>query len=102
MNERSRQAAHALTPGGAGDGDGGFFDVPVESDGMAHVSHGPFVEQLPVANLSVSQVRERFADRLDIHPEAVALLDGDPVDDGATVRAGQTLSFIRPAGEKGC
>jgi hypothetical protein len=102
MNERSRRAARAqITPGGT-NGDGGFFDTPDAATGLASVSHGPFVEQLPVANLSVSQVRERFADRLDIHPDAVALLDGDPVDDAATVRAGQTLAFIRPAGEKGC
>jgi hypothetical protein len=99
MNERSRQAARIST--GGGDPDSGFFDDPNEGAGMASVSHGPYVEQLPVANLRVSQVRERFEDRLDIHPEAVALLDGEPVDDAATVRAGQMLAFIRPAGEKG-
>jgi hypothetical protein len=102
MNERSRHSARVQIDRGGPAADGGFFDAPDESAGLASVSHGPFVEQLPVANLSVSQVRERFADRLDIHPEAVALLDGSPVDDAATVRAGQTLSFIRPAGEKGC
>jgi hypothetical protein len=102
MNELTRQTSRALTTGAGAGGDGGFFDVPESEDGLANVSHGPFVEQLPVANLSVSQVRERFADRLDIHPDAVALLDGSPVDDATTVRAGQTLAFIRPAGEKGC
>ena len=102
MNERNRQATRMQIVTGGGDADSGFFDDPEAGAGMASVSHGPYVEQLPVANLSVSQVRERFQDRLDIHPEAVALLDGDPVDDAATVRAGQMLAFIRPAGEKGC
>jgi hypothetical protein len=68
---------------------------------MATVTHGPFAEQLPVSEMTVSQVRSRFRDRLDIHPEAMAMLDGSPVDDATTVRAGQTLMFIRQAGEKG-
>ncbi len=37
----------------------------------------------------------------DIHPEARALLDGSPVDDDTVVRTGQSLTFVRPSGEKG-
>ena len=92
-----RRTRHESGDGASAD----FFDDAAASAGMASVSHGPYVEQLPVANLRVSQIRERFQDRLDIHPEAVALLDGSPVDDATTVRAGQMLTFIRPAGEKG-
>lgn len=102
MSERTRQADRMQIVTGGGSPDDDFFDDAQAGTGLANVSHGPYVEQLPVANLSVSQVRERFEDRLDIHPEAVALLDGNPVDDAATVRAGQMLAFIRPAGEKGC
>jgi hypothetical protein len=68
---------------------------------MVTVTHAPYMEQLPVAEMTVSQVRSRFRDRLDIHPEAMAVLDGNPVDDATTVRAGQTLTFVRQAGEKG-
>jgi hypothetical protein len=68
---------------------------------MATVTHGPYAEVLPIAEMTVSQVRSRFRDRLDIHPEAMAMLDGNPVDDTTTVRAGQTLMFIRQSGEKG-
>jgi hypothetical protein len=68
---------------------------------MAMVTHGPYAEALPVAEMTVSQVRSRFQDRLDIHPEAMAMLDGNPVDDATTVRAGQTLMFMRQSGEKG-
>ena len=99
MQERNRQQERArITDDGLGGDD--FFDIP-ENAGMVSVSHGPYMEQLPVASLRVAQVRAHFADRLDIHPEAVALLDGDPVDDTTTLRAGQMLTFIRPAGEKG-
>jgi hypothetical protein len=51
--------------------------------------------------MNVSEVRRRFQDRLDIHPEAIALLDGNPVDDTTRVGAGQMLMFVRPSGEKG-
>ena len=51
--------------------------------------------------MTISQVRNRFQDRLDIHPEALAMLDGNPADEATTVQAGQTLMFIRPSGEKG-
>jgi hypothetical protein len=97
MQERQRQR---IGPAGAPPGSG-FFDDPAAGAGMATVTHGPFAEQLPVAEMTVSQVRSRFRDRLDIHPEAMAMLDGSPVDDATTVRAGQTLMFIRQAGEKG-
>jgi hypothetical protein len=52
--------------------------------------------------MSVEAVRHRFADRLDIDPSATAVLDGNAVDDEqTTVHTGQTLIFVRWAGEKG-
>jgi hypothetical protein len=95
--ERHRQRIGQV---GAGPGSD-LFDDPGAGTGVATVTHGPFAEMLPVAEMTISQVRNRFRDRLDIHPEAVAMLDGNPVDDTTTVQAGQTLMFIRPSGEKG-
>jgi len=66
------------------------------------VSSGPYLEQLPVGNLTAGEIRRRFADRFDIDPQAQAILDGQPVGDETTVRAGQSLMFTRRAGEKGC
>jgi hypothetical protein len=97
MQEQHRQRTR---PAGVGPG-GGLFDDPDASPGVATVTHGPYAEELPIAEMTISQVRSRFRDRLDIHPEAMAMLDGNPVDDSTTVRAGQTLMFIRQAGEKG-
>ena len=97
MQERQRQR---IGPAGVPTGSS-FFDDSAAGAGMATVTHGPYMEQLPVAEMTVSQVRSRFRDRLDIHPESMAMLDGSPVDDATTVRAGQTLMFIRQAGEKG-
>ena len=95
--ERHRQR---MGPAGAGPGSN-IFDDPGAGTGSVTVTHGPFAEVLPVAEMTISQVRSRFQDRLDIHPGAMAMLDGNPVDENTTVQPGQTLMFIRPAGEKG-
>ena len=71
------------------------------SGAMATVAHGAYAEALPVANMTVNAVRTRFRDRLDIDPTAVAVIDGRPVDESAVVQAGQLLTFVRRAGEKG-
>lgn len=65
------------------------------------VSSGLHVEQFPVAGMSVAQIRRRLADRLDIDPESQAVVDGHFVSDETVVTAGQVLSFMRHAGEKG-
>ena len=102
MQERQRQQIRPARLGDRGPASGIFDDPSGESGGgMATVSHGTYVEQLPVAQMSVGHVRSRFRDRMDIHPEARALLDGEPVDDDTVVRTGQSLTFVRPAGEKG-
>jgi hypothetical protein len=97
MQEQFRQRVRPTGPGPGG----GFFDEPDVPTGTALVTHGTFAEDLPVAQMTVAQVRRDFDDRLNIHPEAIALLNGVPVGEDATVQAGQTLMFVRPSGEKG-
>ena len=65
------------------------------------VACGPYAEQLPVARMTVGEIRARFRDRLDIDSRAVAVLDGQDVNDQTVVRAGQVLSFVQRSGEKG-
>ncbi len=87
---------------GGGPGDDLFGDLGGDAPaGLATVVHGTYAETLPVAQMSIAQVRRRFRDLLDIHPEATAVIDGAPVDDETVVGQGQTLMFIRRAGEKG-
>jgi len=87
----------------AGPGDDLFGELGAGSGvaDLATVIHGTYVESLPVAEMSVAEVRRRFGDLLDIHPEATAVLDGAPADEDVTVQAGQSLMFVRRAGEKG-
>lgn len=99
MNERVRRRPRddQANPPGLGDlfhSDGG---VP----GTVTVTHGPYAESLPVAGMQVQAVRERYWDRFDIDPRSQAILDGNPVGDDTLIAAGQTLSFITRAGEKG-
>jgi hypothetical protein len=91
----------ALFPSGPGDSSD-VWDAPDDAPGLAVVGSGIYSERLPISGMSVEAVRQRFADRLDIDPSATAVLDGNAVDDEqTTVHTGQTLIFVRWAGEKG-
>ena len=102
MQERTREHLRLTRPTAAS---GGIFDepgfAPGPGPGTVVVTHGIYRSELPVGEMSVAQVRGRFRDQLDIHPQATALLDGIPADEHTTLRAGQTLTFVRPSGEKG-
>lgn len=87
---------------GPGSGGGGtIFADDEESPQLVTVSSGPYAEHLPVANMSVGEIRRRFCDRLDIDARSVAVLDGRDVHDDVVVAAGQVLTFMHRAGEKG-
>ena len=94
--ERRRATRTLVAPGG---GSSPFDDA--QPEGLATVSHGPYAETLPVAGLSVGEVRRRFRDRLDIDPDAVAVVDGHEVGDDHTVAPNELVTFVRRAGEKG-
>ena len=59
-------------------------------------------EQLPVAGMTLGEIRYRLADRARIEPRSNVVINGEPVDDEhRVVRAGEVVEFQRPAGEKG-
>ena len=95
--QRQRREDFGPNPYGLGD----VFSSPGETAETVTVCHGPYMEQLPVGNMTVRAIRERFSDRLDIDPESQAVVDGHEVDENTAVRGGQLLTFIRKAGEKG-
>ena len=80
---------------------GDVFARSAARDLTVTVCHGPYLEELPVGNMSVGVIRERFGDRLDIDPESQAVVDGHEVGENTIVRTGQLLTFVRKAGEKG-
>jgi hypothetical protein len=98
MNELNRPHAERI---GRPPGAAGLFDRNDTFGQIVTVSSGPYLEQLPVGNSTVGEIRRRFADRFDIDPQAQAVLDGNVAGDDTVVRAGQALMFTRRAGEKG-
>ena len=78
------------------------FATAVESrTGRVDVVHGVYAHSLPLAGMSVRQARLELEDRMNIDPEAVAVLDGAEANEDTVLRQGQVLNFVSPAGEKG-
>lgn len=99
MPEETRTRVRPAVGGPAGLGD--VFEPGEGDHGTVQVSHGPFAEGLPVGGMTVAQIRSRYADRFDIDPASVAVLDGSIVGDDRRVQAGQVLTFSRRVGAKG-
>jgi hypothetical protein len=85
------QAFHApLSPTPHGDG-----------PGIVRVVHGIHALSVGVAGKTVSEAREALRQALNISPRAVALVDGQEVDESRVLLPGQHLEFVRVSGEKG-
>ena len=101
MSEQNRARTHtALTPPPGGGMDTAWPDD--DSGGLVQVGTGLYTERLPVGGMTIEDIRETFADRLDIDPGAQPVIDGQLMTDESTrVQPGQQLAFVRHAGEKG-
>lgn len=97
MQERTKSPIEPIAPGPST----GIFDEAGAPTGNATVISGVFSEQLPVGNTTVGEIRARFRDRFDIHPDSQAVLGGHDVGDDVIVQPGQVLIFAHRAGEKG-
>jgi hypothetical protein len=98
MLERTRSKRERLGSSGPALG---LFGRDDPGGTQVTVSHGPYAESLPVASMSVGEVRSRYRDRFDIDPHCQAFVDGQEVGDDVLLRSGQHLLFMRRAGEKG-
>jgi hypothetical protein len=73
----------------------------VATEGQVEVVSGVHAHTLPLAGRTVGQARIELADRLNLHPESLAVVDGHEVSDGTILGEGQVLNFVTRAGEKG-
>ena len=85
-----------------GDGPSGLDDPfaagAEDFGGMASVNG----EELPVSGMTLGEIRHRLADRFHIEADSTMHLNGEPIDDeNRVVRTGESVEFLRQAGEKG-
>lgn len=62
---------------------------------------GADVQEMVLAGRRVGDIRTVARTLFAVHPNAVALVDGQRVDEETIVRAGQTIEFVKYAGQKG-
>jgi hypothetical protein len=78
-----------------------FATATALRSGRVDVIQGVYAHSLPLAGMSVRLARKELEDRMNIAPEAVAVIDGVEADEEDVLREGQVLNFVTPAGEKG-
>lgn len=98
-NERIRSETFA---GGADSFSDDFAaNTAVATEGQVEVIHGVYAHSLPLSGMTVGQARTELADRMNIHPESIAVVDGNEAGDDTILGEGQVLNFVKHAGEKG-
>src|SRR5262245_41748551 len=78
-----------------------FAAVAQVTPGTVEVIHGVYAHSLPLSGMTVEQARLELEDRMNIDPEATAVVDGVEAEEDTLLREGQVLNFVKPAGEKG-
>lgn len=73
----------------------------VAGEGHVDVICGVYAHSLPLGGMRVRDARNELVERMNIDPEAVAVVDGNLVDEDTVLAEGQTLTFVKHAGEKG-
>ena len=82
-------------------GFGGQEDGTENGGGMVQVVWGPLVDDLDVAGMSVDEVATLLRDPYHLAPGAIATVNGVEADPSTRLVRGDTLEFVRAAGEKG-
>jgi hypothetical protein len=89
-----------FTPG-PGAGSDPFASNDGSGAGSVEVVHSVYAHSLPLAGMTVRQARDELEDRMNIDPEAMAVVDGREATDDTVLGEGQVLTFVRDSGEKG-
>jgi hypothetical protein len=98
MSERQRSESFSTGPESFSDE---FAGGTATAERQIEVIHGVYAHSLPFAGMSVASVRAELAERMNIDPEAQAVVDGNFVPEDTILTEGNTLNFIKAAGERG-
>jgi hypothetical protein len=69
--------------------------------GKVKVIHGANDDEFEAVGATVSAVRANLVDAFNIPADALAFVDGEQVDNEYSLKAGETLEFVKAAGVKG-
>ena len=98
--EQLRHQNLQLGPAGGSD-DFASGGTATENGGLVEVIHGVYAHSLPLAGMTVRQARAELEERMNLAPDALAVVDGNEVDEDTTITEGQVLNFVKHSGEKG-
>lgn len=76
-------------------------DVLQKLEGKVKVLHGANDEELELVGQTVQAVRASLVDSFNIPGDAMALVNGDQVDNNYVLKQNDVLEFIKAAGVKG-
>ena len=80
----------------------GFEGGSTSGEGSVNVVHGVHIHSFPLAGMTISQARDELAELMGVEPTWMAVVDGEEAGEDSVIHEGQVLTFVRPAGEKGC
>jgi hypothetical protein len=72
-----------------------------EGQGQVTVISGAHLQHFPLAGMPVVHARVLMEQLMGLHPDSPTLVNGNPVENGYALQAGDTLEFVHHAGEKG-
>ncbi|MDY0167769.1 MAG: hypothetical protein RBS80_14570 [Thermoguttaceae bacterium] len=88
-------------PSGPSPFDDPYAATATLTGGNVSVIHGCYGHSLPLAGMTVGEARAELEERMNIDPDAVALLDANDAAEDAVLVEGQVLTFVKHAGERG-
>ena len=96
--ERERTGSFSVGPEAFSDG---FATGAATGERHVEVIHGIYAHSLPLAGMTVAAARAELEHRMNIDPDAVAVIDGHEADEDAVLQERQVLNFVKRSGEKG-
>ena len=97
---RERQLSETFVSGPSAFSDD-FGSATAVADGQVEIIYGVYAHTLPLVGVTVGQARSELSERMNIAPDAIAVVDGNHVPEDTILREGNVLNFVKPAGEKG-
>jgi hypothetical protein len=96
--ERERHGSFSTGPDPFSDD---FASTATVGEGNVEVIHGVYAHSLPLAGMTVGDARSELQQRMNIDPDAVAVIDGVEAGEDSVLQECQVLNFVKRAGEKG-